>query len=76
MSQQLLGAKEVAYLLGVSQKTVLREIFRGKMAAVKVGRIWRVSPSALCEYFKCTDDRLRQCRMGGNGMECYLRRLL
>lgn len=45
MSDQLLSALEVAELLGLSYRTVLRRIEAGILPAVKVGITWAVRES-------------------------------
>lgn len=42
-----LTTKDVAALLKVSTKTVLRLIQSGQLPARKIGRCWRLSPHAL-----------------------------
>lgn len=48
----LLDVKAVATRLGVSEKTVRREIKRGALAAERVGRSVRIDPTAV-EAYRC-----------------------
>jgi excisionase family DNA binding protein len=48
----LLTAAEVADVLRVSTMTVYREIYSGQMAAVKVGRQYRVARESLRIYLE------------------------
>lgn len=48
--ERLLTEAEVAELLRVSLMSVKRLIQKGKLAAVKVGRFWRIRPSDLLAY--------------------------
>ena len=41
-----------ASVLGVSEQTIRREIARGKLQAVKIGRIYRIPEMAFREYRK------------------------
>lgn len=44
--------KQVADLMNVSPQTVTREILRGNLQAVKVGRQYRIPDASLREYVK------------------------
>lgn len=48
---ELLKLPEVAKRLRVSKRTLEREIERGRLAAVKIGRSVRIAPAALAAYF-------------------------
>lgn len=48
--EELLTAEEVARTLRVSTMTVYRLIRRGELPAFRVGRSYRVAPSALEAY--------------------------
>ena len=43
---------EAAVLLGVSVRTVRREIDRGNLRAVRIGRVWRIRVAELHAYLK------------------------
>jgi excisionase family DNA binding protein len=47
MNERWLTINEVAELLGVHHGTVRRLIAKGRLPAVRVGRLWRVPSSAL-----------------------------
>ncbi len=44
------SAREAALLLGVNERTIRRAIARGDLAAVRQGRAFQISPSALARY--------------------------
>lgn len=44
---QLMSVSQAADVLGVSQRHVARLCERGKIKAVKIGRLWRVNRDAL-----------------------------
>lgn len=48
----VMGAAKAAELLGVSVATVRREINRGNLEAVHVGRCVRIKKTALLKYLK------------------------
>ena len=48
----LLTPAEVAQLANVSRETVYREIDRGELKAVHVGRQLRIDPTDLCRYLE------------------------
>lgn len=48
---ELFKLPEVAKRLRVSKRTLEREIERGRLAAVKIGRSVRIAPAALAAYF-------------------------
>jgi len=52
---------KTAELLGVSVKTIRREIARGKLRALQIGRVWRVRMVEIESYLK----RLEARSMGG-----------
>jgi|GEM_PF-4381795 len=39
--QQLLGTKEVAYLLGVCARTAVKRMADGTVPAFRIGKLWR-----------------------------------
>jgi excisionase family DNA binding protein len=43
---------EVAECLAVDPRTVRAEIERGRLAAFRVGTVWRITPAALDEYMR------------------------
>ncbi len=51
-----LNVKEVADLLRVSTKTVYNLIQRGEIPAVKVGRAYRLTKTALIDYLRKQDQ--------------------
>ncbi len=50
MSKKLLTAEQVANILQVHHLTVLKLIKQGKLKAVKVGRIYRITEAALDNF--------------------------
>lgn len=44
---QMLDVEEAARVMGVHPRTVLRMINRGELEASKVGRVWRIAPTAI-----------------------------
>ena len=48
---------EAAKMIGVSEDTIRREIDRGKLKGVRIGRVWRIRVSELEAY-------LRRCEVG------------
>ncbi len=55
-----LTTRQVATLLNVNPKTVLRLIQRGQLPARKVGRVWRISPRALDAWLSTGQAEARQ----------------
>jgi putative molybdopterin biosynthesis protein len=49
-TRTLLSPAEVARLAAISRKTVYREIDRGELPAIHVGRQLRIDPSDLNQY--------------------------
>ena len=49
---QLLGASEVAGILGVSEADVLATLEKGDLKGKKIGSTWRVSKTALDDFLK------------------------
>lgn len=47
MSKSAFSIKEVAGILGISEKTVRRLIKRGELPARRVGGVWRISRDAI-----------------------------
>lgn len=45
---------QVSTTLGVSSETVRRAIRAGALAAVRVGRLWRITPAALQRWVEQT----------------------
>ncbi len=41
---------EIAEKMKVSEKTVVRQIKQGKLAAMKIGRLWRITDEAFDEF--------------------------
>lgn len=51
--------KEVGEMLKVSDKTIKRIIIAGELAAIKVGRSWRVDMAALNNYINKRSTKTR-----------------
>ena len=51
--------RTAADMLGVCHVTVRREIDRGALRAVRIGRVWRVRLTAIEEYLKRKEDLLQ-----------------
>ena len=51
--RQMLSIKEVADMLGVSQKTIRRHIQAGKLISSKLGGVHRIQKSELQKFLKC-----------------------
>lgn len=47
---------EAARMLGVHANTIRREIDRGRLRAVKIGRVWRVRVAELHSYLKRNEE--------------------
>jgi excisionase family DNA binding protein len=52
MASDLLDAKEVAHMLRVSVRTVVRLAERGELVAFKVGDLWRFRRSDVDTYIQ------------------------
>jgi excisionase family DNA binding protein len=52
---ELLGAEEVAGLVGVKETTVYRWCKEGKLPCLKVGKRWRIRREALEEFLKSSE---------------------
>ena len=50
--QLAVSLKEAAQMLGVHVKTVKREIDRGNLRALKIGKVWRVRVAEIEAYLK------------------------
>lgn len=61
VSSLAVDLKNAANLLGVSVKTVRREISRGKLRGLQIGKVWRVRIEEIESYLK----RLEARAMGG-----------
>ncbi|MHC5057875.1 MAG: helix-turn-helix domain-containing protein [Planctomycetota bacterium] len=53
----LLTVPEVAHLMGLSDKTVRREVVRGNLRTVRLGRSVRISRAELLSYIKRNERR-------------------
>ena len=51
----LLGAEEVARLIGVKETTVYRWCKQGKLPCMKVGKHWRIRPAVLEDFLKSSE---------------------
>lgn len=49
--------QEAAELIRVSDDTIRREIDRGKLKAVKIGRIWRIRVAEIDAYLRRCENR-------------------
>ncbi|QBD83100.1 DNA-binding protein [Ktedonosporobacter rubrisoli] len=49
---KILATKDVAQILNVSTRTVMRLAGRGELAAFKIGDLWRIKSSDLAEYIE------------------------
>jgi excisionase family DNA binding protein len=54
---EMLTTKEVARRLKVTPQTVQRLIHRGELKASRVGRDWRIKPSAFEAFLEATEKR-------------------
>lgn len=50
MSKQFLNLEQVAKMLGVSERTVLRLLDKKELKGFKVGRAWRFEQADIDEY--------------------------
>jgi len=50
MERLTYSVEEVSRMLGCSRRTVVREIQRGRLTAIRVGRLVRVSAQSLTAY--------------------------
>ncbi len=50
MVTEYLKPKDVAERLGVSESTIKRELEKGKLRGIKVGKLWRIHPADLEAY--------------------------
>lgn len=50
--QLCIGLDEAARVVGVSRKTMLREVRRGNLPAFRIGRNWRVRVAVLHAYIR------------------------
>ncbi len=57
-TEQLLGAEEVAGLVGVKETTVYKWCKEGRLPCLKVGKYWRVRRGALEDFLKGSERRL------------------
>jgi len=48
---------QAAQMIGVSDDTIRREIDRGRLRAVKIGRVWRIRTSELEAYLRRCEAR-------------------
>lgn len=52
---------QCAEMIGVSDDTIRREIDRGRLRAVKIGRVWRIRISELEAYLRRSEVRNESC---------------
>jgi excisionase family DNA binding protein len=57
---KIMTLEQVAEMLDVSERTVMREIEAGKLKAFRVGRSWRVRSEALDEYIRSQESPTEQ----------------
>ncbi len=48
--EDLLGPKDVARILGISERGATRLLASGKLPALRVGKLWRTSQARLTRY--------------------------
>ena len=58
VSEEPIGAKDAAKMLGVTPRTVIRLADRGEIKAFRVGELWKFYASDIREYI----ERQRQSR--------------
>lgn len=46
------SAREVGEILGITKQTVINEIYRGELVAMKIASIYRISESDLKDYME------------------------
>jgi excisionase family DNA binding protein len=67
--EELLLPAEVARILRVTVRTVERYCKRGKLRAVKLGRLWRIPRSSLDEFLRTEEsDAKRSLNRRGDGL--------
>jgi excisionase family DNA binding protein len=54
-AERLLNSCEAARFLGVHPRTLQRMVIRGEISGVRVGRLWRFSPSSLSRWVEERD---------------------
>jgi len=54
-NKKLLTVKEVAEYLNISELTVKRHLYSGKLKGYKAGRQWRIKREDLEEYLKVNE---------------------
>lgn len=52
VSEEPIGAKEAARMLGVTSRTVIRLAERGEIKAFRVGELWKFYASEIREYIE------------------------
>ena len=60
MPERVLTLEQVAELLDVSERTIMRQIKAGKLKAFKVGKSWRFREEAIEEYIKNQEESASQ----------------
>ena len=55
---ELLGAEDVAGLVGVKETTVYKWCKEGKLPCLKVGKRWRIRREALEDFLKSSERRV------------------
>ena len=55
---EIIGARDAAEFLGVDYKSALAALERGDLPGIRIGRIWRVSKSALVAHLGMRPDQL------------------
>jgi excisionase family DNA binding protein len=51
-ARRLLSIREVAQRVGVGERSVLRELQRGRLKGLRFGRLWRVDEDDLYSYMR------------------------
>lgn len=54
-AERLLNSCEAARFLGVHPRTLQRMVIRGEISGVRVGRLWRFSPSSISRWVQERD---------------------
>jgi excisionase family DNA binding protein len=62
VTDRLHTAREIAALLQVSERGVLRMALNGEIPAVRVRRVWRFDPEAVMEALSNRTEEMRSAR--------------
>ena len=50
--EQLLGPKDIAQIMGISERGATRLLKAGELPALRVGKFWRTTPARLAAYIE------------------------